>query len=157
MKLGLVRMQIWLAVLAGLNALSDEALKIRNASEAMEVSLAYLREHNRQIAPSANIQWREKTVYSEGPVDLVTTSLQFTSDAWIVEISQGLAPLRNIEYRVAVFSPTLGWYWEGRVRADGSVKEENALRQLSGDEKKQKTEEFWRRSRIPPPVGGYGH
>jgi hypothetical protein len=157
MKLRLFCMLMLLALPNGRSAHSDEALKVKNALEAMQASLLYLRERNPQIAPPVNIQWREKTIYSDGPADLVTTSKQFTSDAWIIEVFQELAPLRNIEYRVAIFSPTLGLYWKGSVKADGGIKEEDALRQLSDDEKQKKTEELLMRSQTPAPVGGYGH
>jgi hypothetical protein len=157
MRFRLVWVQILLAVLGSLHAYSAEALKIKNASEAMEASLSYLRERHPLIAPAAGIQWMEKTIYSDGPIDLVTTSKQFVSEAWIVEISQGLAPLKDIEYRIAIFSPGLGWYWEGSIKADGGIRERSVLSRLSNEEKQKKSEEFLRRSQTPAPVGGYGH
>jgi hypothetical protein len=135
----------------------DEALKVRNAAEALDASLAYLQEHYPAKAPAAGIQWSGKTIFSGGPVDLATTARQFTGDAWSVEVTEGLAPLKNIVYEVMIFSPTLGSYWKGRVKADGSVREDGPLRQLSDEEKQKTTEEFLKRSRIPPPQGGYGH
>ncbi len=135
----------------------DSALKVKNAADAADASVSYLMEHYPQNAPKADIKWQKKTIFSGGPVDLVTTSEQLTSDVWSIEISQSFAPLRNIVYQVTVFSPKLGWYWRGSVKADGSITEETAFRQLSEEEKQKTTEEFLRKSRIPPPQGGYGH
>jgi len=136
---------------------SGEVLKVKNAAEAAEAALSYLYEHYSQSAPPRGIQWQERIIFSEGPVDLVTTAKQFTSDAWSMEITQEFAPLRNIVYQVVVFSPKLGLHWRGSVRADGSVREESAFRQLSEQEKQKTAEEFLRKSRILPPQGGYGH
>jgi hypothetical protein len=157
MKSRVAVVPIVLAALINLWAYPDEMPKVKNASEAMNVSLLYLREHNSQNAPGTSIKWHEKTIYSEGPGDLVTTSKQFTSDDWIVEISQNLAPLRNVVYQVAIFSPVIGWYWKGSINAEGIVREESAFKQLSDDKKREMTEGFLKKSRTPAPVGGYGH
>jgi hypothetical protein len=145
------------AILTGLCAYSDDVLKIKNASEAMHASVSYLREQNSSHAPGTGVQWQEKTIFSGGPGDLVTTSRQFTSDGWIIEVYQELAPLRNIVYQVTAFSSASGWHWKGSVKADGSIKEESAFKQLSDEERQKVAEELLRKSRIPPPVGGYGH
>lgn len=137
------------------NAYSAESLEVKNAREAVLASFRYLREHYPEFRPDAAAKIEEKTIYSEGPVDLVTTSEQFLIDGWSVEVSQSFAPLRNIVYQVIVFSPKLGWYWKGSVRADGSVTEETAFKQVSEEDKQKTTEEFLRKSRIPPPRGGY--
>jgi hypothetical protein len=153
------RIAVWLAVafLPAIYAHSDETLKVRNAAEAVNASVVYLNEHYTQKAPAADIQWRERTIFSGGPVDLVTTAKQFISDAWSIEVTEGFAPLKDIVYQVTVFSPKLGWYWKGSIKADGSVQEESSLQQLSEEEKQKTAEEFLRKSRIPPPQGGYGH
>ena len=138
-------------------ARSDEMMKVRNAAEAVDACIAYLQKNYGAKAPAASIQWRAQTIFSGGPVDLATTSKQFTSDAWSIEVSEGLAPLRNIVYQVTVFSPTLKLFWKGSVKADGSVKEESSLKQLSEEEKQKMATEFLRKSQNPSPKGGYGH
>ena len=157
MKNRLVVAPAILAALISLGAYFDEVLKVKNAVEAREAALLYLRQQNSQNAPGTNIQWQEKTIFSGGPGDLVTTSKQFTSESWTIEISQGLAPLRNTVYEVTVFSPVHGWYWKGSIKADGSIREESAFKRLSDEEKQKTAEELLRKSRIPAPVGGYGH
>jgi hypothetical protein len=149
--------QMAVAALICLCAFSEDVLKIKNASEAVEASVAYLRGQNSPHAPGTDIRWQEKTIFSGGPGDLVTTSKQFTSDGWIIEVYQNLAPLRNIVYQVTIFSPTNGWYWKGSIKADGSIREESAFKRLSDEEKQKTAEELLRESRIPAPVGGYGH
>jgi hypothetical protein len=153
------RITAWpaLTLLAAICAYSDEILKVRNAAEAVDASLAYLQERYSQKAPPADIRWRERTIYSGGPIDLVTTAKQFTSDAWSIEVTEGLAPVKSIVYQVTVFSSKHGLYWKGSVKADGSVKEESSLKQLSEEEKQKMSEEFLRKNKIPPPRGGYGH
>ena len=143
--------------LISLCAYSDDVLKIKNAPEAMQASVSYLREQNSSQAPGTGIQWQEKTIFSGGPGDLATTSKQFTSEGWIIEVYQGLAPLRNIVYQVTIFSPASGWHWKGSIKADGSIREESGFKRLSDDEKQKTAEELLRKSRVPAPVGGYGH
>jgi hypothetical protein len=132
-------------------------LKVKNASEALRVAISHLQEYNAQDAPEPGIKWQEKTIYSGGPVDLATTSKQYTSDSWWIEVAQELAPLRNTVYQVTVFGPKTGWYWKGSIKADGTVTEASALRRMTEEEKQKTTEEFLKRSLIPPPQGGYGH
>jgi hypothetical protein len=157
MKIYLAMVQVTVIAIISLYAFSSEALKVKNASDAMDVALSCLRKQNPQTAPDTDIRWKERIIFSDEPVDLVTTSKQFTSDAWIVEVSQGLAPLRNIVYQVIVFDTKLGWYWKGSIKADGSVHEESAFGRLSDEERHGMTEELLRKSRISAPIGGYGH
>lgn len=144
------------AFLMAANVHSFESLEIKNAREAMLASFRYLSEHYPEFSCDTAAKIQEKTVYSEGPVDLVTTSKQFQTDGWSVEVSQSFAPLRKIVYQVTVFNPKLGWYWKGFIRADGSITEERKFQQLSEEEREKTAEEFLRKSKIPPPRGGYG-
>ena len=143
-------------VLMPINAHSLESLEIKNAREAMLASFRYLSEHYSEFSREAAAKIQERTIYSEGPVDLVTTSKQFQTDGWSVEVSQSFAPLRNIVYQVTVFSPKYGWHWKGSIKADGSVTEESTFKQLSDEERERAEEEFLRKGKIPPPRGGYG-
>ncbi len=149
--------QIAVAMLIFSFAYPDEILKVKNADEAMRSSLVYLRGRTSGNLPAGDAQWQEKTIFSDGPVDLVITSKQFTSDDWIIEVSQGLAPLRNIVYQVTVFSSKEGWYWKGSIKADGTIKEETPFTQLSVDEKQKIAEELLKKGKIRAPSGGYGH
>ncbi len=148
---------VMVALLILVNVWAAETIEVKNATEAVAACFSYLKKHYAQFRPDAAMKIQEKTIYSGGPVDLVTTSKQFASDSWSIEVSQSFAPLRNIVYQVTVFNPNLGWYWEGSVKADGSVTEITEFKQLSEEEKQRTAEEFTRKSRIPPPQGGYGH
>jgi hypothetical protein len=156
-KLISVEAMVGILITAWVLAYTDDVLRIKNAAEAVDASLAYLRERYPQSAPEAGMRWREKTIFSGGPVDLATTGKQFTSDTWSIEVSQTLAPLKKIVYQVEVFHPGLGWHWKGRITADGSVREESAFKQLPEAERLKTAEEFIKRSQIPAPQGGYGH
>lgn len=156
MKKGMILTCVMAAFLMLANVHSFESLEIKNAREAMLESFRYLDEHYSEFSRDTAAKIQEKTVYSEGPIDLVTTSKQFQTDGWSVEVSQSFAPLRNIVYRVTVFHPKLGWYWKGSIKADGIVTEEMKFAQLSEEERKKTAEEFLRKGKIPPPRGGYG-
>ena len=156
MKFRMTLAGVMTVFLMSTSAYSFEVLEIKNAREAMLASFRYLSEHYSEFSRGTAAKIQEKTIYSEGPVDLVTTSKQFQTDGWSVEVSQSFAPLRNIVYQVMVFSPKLGWYWKGLIKADGSVTEEGKFRRLSEEERAKTAEEFLRKSKVPPPRGGYG-
>lgn len=133
-------------------------VKVRNAAQAIDEAFSYLRKQQVRRAPDKNIKWQEKTLYSTGPQDFAITSRLFTSDDWLIEVFQGVAPLSRTVYQVTVFSAKLHCYWKGSVMADGGITETNAFRLLSEEESQKITEEFVRKSQVPPPMpGGYGH
>ncbi len=145
------------AILMVVPVYSEDLLKVKNAAEARDASVAYLRNLDSRTFPNQDAQWQEKTTFSGGPQDMVTTAKQFTSDAWIIEIYQELAPLRNTVYQVTAFSSAEGWYWKGNIKADGSVSESSPLRKLPEEEKRRTAEELLKKSRTAAPLGGYGH
>lgn len=150
-------MPLLFAALIGPFVFADDALKVKNAAEAMHASIAHLRGRDAGSLPGADARWQENTIYSDGARDMVTTSTQFTLGDWIVEVDQGLAPLRSTVYQVTVFSSAEGWHWKGSVKADGSVGEESLLTRVPDEDWKKITDEFLRKSKIPAPFGGYGH
>ena len=161
MKIWLICIAATVVFLPGLSAIvlgpAPQSVKVRNAAQAVDRVLIYLQEQNIQNAPDVNLKWEDRTIYSGGPVDLATTSKQFTADDWMVAVFQGLAPIRNTIYQVTVFGSKYGWHWSGSVKADGSVTEESPFRLLSNDDKRKMAEEFARKRKIPAPQGGYGH
>ena len=133
-------------------------LKVRNATQAVNTALSYLRKQKTQNAPDADIKWQEQTLYAPGNPDFAITSRLFTADDWQIEVSQGVAPLNSTVYQVTVFNAELHWYWKGSVKADGVVTEVNAFKLLSEKENKKMAAEFLSKSKVPPPMpGGYGH
>jgi hypothetical protein len=161
-------MKIWLVCIAAAAVLMPDlsafvagsvpqSIQVRNAAQAVDRVLVYLRGQNKQDAPDVSLKWEDRTIYSGGPVDLTTTGKQFTAEDWIIEVYQGLAPIRNTIYQVTVFGSKYGWHWSGSVRADGSVTEESPFKLLSNEDKRKMAEEFAEKRKIPAPRGGYGH
>ena len=83
-------------------------VKVRNASQAVEAALAYLREQAGQSIPAAGSKWQEKTLYATGVEDYAITSKLFISGDWMVEVYQGIAPVSSTIYQITVFNPVLG-------------------------------------------------
>ena len=133
-------------------------IKIRNATQAVNAVLSYLREQKATGIPGAGIKWQEKTIYSGEPRDYAVTGKLFTSDEWLIEVLQGVAPLSRTVYRISVFNPDSRYYWKGSIRADGVVQEEVAFKKLPEPEARKIADELLLKSKIPPPrPGGYGH
>ena len=133
-------------------------MKVRNAAQAIDTALSYLRKQQVPAVPAENTKWQEKTIYSTEPEDYGITSKLLTSDDWLIEVFQGVAPLSNTVYRITLFSTRLNYYWQGSVRADGSITEAKAFRLLPEEESRRIAAEFSRKSEMPPPrPGGYGH
>ena len=138
--------------------MSPPSIKVRNASQAVDTALSYLRQRESKNTPDAGIKWQEKTIYSTGIQDYAVTSKLFTAGDWAVDVSQGVAPLSITVYQVTLFSAGLCRFWQGSVRADGDVSEVSAFRLLSREESHKMAEELSRKIQVPPPKpGGYGH
>ena len=156
--LAYARAAIWLSAYAFTIQPDMPSVKVRNAVQAVDAALAYLRKQQAPKAPDTNTKWQEKTLYSTERQDYAVTSKLFTSDDWLIEVYQGVAPLSSTVYQITVFNTKLHCYWKGNVKAGGSITEENTFRALSEDESKKISEEFSRKSQVPPPrLGGYGH
>jgi len=123
---------------------SEPSLEVRSAAEAVDVALDYLRENDAQNAPSSDIVWQEEDVTPQDWVGGVFK--EFTSDEWTVKVSYPVVLPENTIYQVVVSSIKLGWHWKGDVKADGSLVEVSAFRQMSEEESKNMAEEFLRNS-----------
>lgn len=119
-------------------------LKVSDATEARDVTLTYLRECEPQNAPGPEIIWQEESLTPPGLVGGVTKG--FTSDEWTIIVSYAVLPPERTVYHVVVSSIKLGWHWKGDVKADGSLVEVSAFRQMSEEESKNMAEEFLRNS-----------
>jgi hypothetical protein len=133
-------------------------LKVKNAAQALRAALDYFQERDLPQAPLPNLAWTEKTIYAEGVEDYAVTSKCFTSAGWSVDILQDVAPLSRTEYAITVFGSSSGWWWQGRIKADGAITETGPCQILPLQKRDEVEAEFLRKSRIPPPrSGGYGH
>jgi hypothetical protein len=162
MKIRHILVYIKIAMLAGAFAFTAQpgpsTIKVRNAVQAMNSALVYLRQHHAQNVPDQDTAWQERTLYAAGVEDYAITSRLFTADDWLIEVFQGVAPLARTIYQVTVFSPKYRCYWQGSVKADGEVTEAIAFKLLPEEESTQISEEFVRKCQVPRPrAGGYGH
>ena len=133
-------------------------LKIKNTAQTVEIVVSHLQTRGPQKAPQAGLQWQERTIYSAGPLDCAVSSKLFSADDWTLEVYQGVAPLINTVYQIALFNTKSRLFWKGSVKADGSLNEETPLKLLSEEEGRRKSEELNKRSQVPAPKpGGYGH
>jgi len=132
-----------LALLLG-SCVSESPLAVENAADACDAALAYLRESEGQNAPSPDIVWQEEDVTPPGWVGQVFK--EFTSDEWTIKVSYPVVPPENTVYEIILFSIKLGWHWKGSVKADGSVTELSAFKQMSKEESQTIAEEFVRNS-----------
>jgi len=127
-----------LALLLG--SCASPVLAIENAADARDAALAYLRESEGENAPGPGIVWQEEDVTPPGWVGGVFK--EFTSDDWTIEVSYPVVLPEDTVYEVVLTSIKLGWYWKGKVKADGSVTELGAFKQMSKEESQRIAEEF---------------
>ena len=134
-------------------------LKVRNAAQAVETALTYLRQKCVEGLLAANPQWKEQTLYaSVRHEDLAVTSKLFTAEDWRVEVYHGVAPLSKTVYEITFYNCKLHGYWKGQIKADGTVIESQEFSKLSMEESRQIEEDLARKCQVPPPKpGGYGH
>ncbi len=127
-----------LALLLG--SCASPVLAIESAADARDAALAYLRESEGENAPGPGIVWQEEDVTPPGWVGGVFK--EFTSDDWTIEVSYPVVLPEETVYEVVLTSIKLGWYWKGKVKADGSVTELGAFKQMSKEESQRIAEEF---------------
>jgi len=128
---------------------SEPSLEVRSAAEAVDVALSYLREHEPQNAPGAGISWQEEDITPKDEAGHPVPGAvhrEFTSDEWTITVYYAVLPLERTVYHVVVSSIKLGWHWKGDVKADGSLVEVSAFRQMSEEESQNMAEEFLRNS-----------
>ena len=128
-----------LALLLG-SCASEPPLAIENATDARDAALAYLRESEGQNAPGPGIVWQEEDVTPPSWVGGVFK--EFTSDEWTLKVSYPVVLPENTIYEVILASIKLGWNWKGSVKADGTVTELGAFKQMSEEESQSIAEEF---------------
>lgn len=119
-------------------------LKVKDAAGAWNTALDYLRKHQGQNTPSSDIQWQEQDITPPGLIGGVTR--EFASSEWTGKVFYAVLPPERTVYRVTLSSIKLGWHWEGSVKADGTVTEISAFKQMSEEENRKVAEDFVRNS-----------
>ena len=119
-------------------------LNIRDAAMAWDAALSYLRKHEGKNAPSGDIDWQEQDITPPGLVGSVT--IEFASNEWTGKVSYAVLPPEHTVYHVVLSSIKFGWHWRGSVKADGSVTEDSAFKQMSEEDSQRIAEEFLKNS-----------
>ena len=119
-------------------------LKVKDAAAAWNTALDYLRKHQGQNAPGSDVQWQEQDITPPGLMGSVTK--EFASSEWTGEVSYAVLPLERTIYQVTLSSIQFGWHWEGSVKADGTVADISAFKQMSEEESRKVAEDFVRNS-----------
>ena len=70
--------------------------EVRNAAEARDTAIAYLRTYVVEDAPAADIEWEEENVTPPGLVG--STIVAFTPDEWTITMSYPIVPPQNAVY-----------------------------------------------------------
>jgi len=123
---------------------TEPALEIRDAADARNTAIAYLQKYGADNSPDADIEWQVEDLTPSGLVGAAVK--EFTSDEWTIRVSYPVILPKNTVYQVVVFSPKLGWHWQGTVEFNGNVTEISSLTQMSEDESRRIAEEFVRNS-----------
>jgi hypothetical protein len=131
---------------------------VRNAAQAMQAALIFLRRKGQPDIPAADTIWQEKTLYSPEPQDMAITGRLFNCGNWTVEVSQNVAPLSRTVYQVTIFNAATRRHWKGSIRADGEVTGNETFSVISEEESRRTAAEFQEKMKVQPPrPGGYGH
>ncbi|MCK4300958.1 MAG: hypothetical protein KAX80_15565 [Planctomycetes bacterium] len=88
---------------------------------ALDSALAYVNEHYGEQAPPPGLTWTEEDATPEGLIGWAT--YKFTAEDWVVTIGHAVVPPQRRVYRTSVSNPTTGFWWEGRIDAQGHVTE----------------------------------
>jgi hypothetical protein len=89
------------------------------AAIAREAALAYVRDRVERLAPPAGTEWTERDETPEGLLGSSITRL--TAGDWTVIVAIAMVHPADVIYHVTVSSGSLGFQWEGQVRADGAT------------------------------------
>jgi hypothetical protein len=113
---------------------------VSNADEARDVGLSYLGDKYSDNVPAEDLEWKEYITTAEGFVGAETK--EFISGEWIVTITSPVVLPENSVYNIVVLNIKSGWHWEGSVKADGTVTEIDALKQLTKEKSQNIALEF---------------
>ncbi|MCJ7666877.1 MAG: hypothetical protein MUP04_01090 [Anaerolineae bacterium] len=86
-----------------------------------DAALAYMVEHYGDQAPAPGLTWAEEYITPEGLLGWST--YEFTAEEWVVTVGHAVVPPEMRRYEVVVENQTTGFWWEGRIDAEGHVTE----------------------------------
>jgi len=103
--------------------------------EALGAVLIWLRDEYPDSAPVTGLSWVSEDVVVLGPNGqplLGAAEKRFTATGWVAEVTWAVVAPEFIVYQITLKSPTLGWFWEGTVRAKGGqFSEEMGMQQMT--------------------------
>ncbi|MBL7184080.1 MAG: hypothetical protein ISS50_06485 [Anaerolineae bacterium] len=103
----------------------DEEGRVSAASEdllaARDAALAFVRERYGDQAPTSELSWMEELATPELMVGAI--NYRFTAEDWVVTVDTAVVPPERRVYRTSVSNPTTGFWWEGRIDAQGRMTE----------------------------------
>jgi len=93
------------------SAASEDILAARDAA------LAFVREQYGDQAPASDLSWMEELTTPELLVGGI--SYRFTVGDWVVTVDTAVVPPEMRVYQISVSNPNTGFWWEGRIDAQG--------------------------------------
>lgn len=120
---------------------SEPETTVLEPEDALETAVTWLREVYPDMAPETGIAWIIEDVglqEGNGEPLLGAAQKRMVSDDWTALVSWAVVAPDFLTYTITLKSPTLGWYWEGTVKAVGGVVGEHTemqkmTRQLAAD------------------------
>ncbi|MFC2043601.1 hypothetical protein ACFLT8_00345 [Chloroflexota bacterium] len=136
LPIALVLLSVFGCILAGQGSNTRHGgSEVKNAAEARGIALNYLRKHNVQNAPTANIVWQEQD--GTPPQWVGGVFNEFISDEWIVKVFYPVVSLGNTVYQVVVFNIKLDCHWKGTLQFGCTVSQLSTFKQISEEESRQ--------------------
>lgn len=116
---------------------SEPETTVLEPEDALETALTWLRETYPDMAPQSGTTWTVEDVAvrgANGEPLLGAAQKRMVSDDWTALVSWAVVAPDFLSYRIELQSTTLGWYWEGTVKAvGGAVAEEIEMQEMTED------------------------
>jgi len=107
------------------------------AEAAFDVALDWLRVKYPGEAPGAGVSWVAEDVQVIGPDGepiLGAAQKRMTAHDWVADITWALVGRDFVIYDITLRSPSLGWFWNGTVKAvGGQVSEEMGMQTMTAE------------------------
>ncbi len=114
---------------------SEPEPKVLEPEDAVETALTWLREVYPDIAPERGISWivvDADAPNGDGELLLGAAQKRLVSDEWEAYVSWAVVAPDFLTYTITLKNPTLGWYWEGTVKAvGGAVGEDIEMQEMT--------------------------
>jgi hypothetical protein len=116
---------------------TEPTVEMLGAEAAFDVGLTWLQTKYPDDAPGADMSWVAEDVQVIGPDGepiLGAAQKRMISDEWVADITWALVGRDFVIYDVTLRSPSLGWFWNGTVKAvGGQVSEEMGMQTMTVD------------------------